>query len=106
MKGDRVEVLVDVGHGVQRFEIVATKAGRRVEISTVRGTVEVAEVTRSGQPVRSGRFMVSRVVAIVEHPAGEPAPTRRGPATDAGGRASAVAVEELAWEASARRHES
>ena len=68
MKGDRVEVRVDVGGGVQRFEIVATRAGRRVEVSTVRGTVEVTEVTRSGQPVRSARFMTTRVVAIVEHP--------------------------------------
>jgi hypothetical protein len=70
VKGDRVEVLVDVGGGaVQRFELVATKAGRRVEISNARGTVEVTEVTRSGQPVRSGRFMATRVVAIIEHPA-------------------------------------
>jgi hypothetical protein len=71
MRGDRVEVLVDVGGSVQRFEIEATRAGRRVDISTVRGTVEVAEVTRSGRPVRSARFMASRVVAIVEHPAAE-----------------------------------
>ncbi len=69
MKGDRVEVLVDVGGGVQRFEIVATRAGRRVDVSTVRGTVEVTEVTRSGRPVRAARFMATRVVAIVEHPA-------------------------------------
>lgn len=69
MKGDRVEVLVDVGGGVQAFEIVASKAGRRVEITTGRGMVEVSEVTRSGQPVRSARFMQSRVVAMVEHPA-------------------------------------
>jgi len=71
MRGDRVEVLVDVGEGVERFEITATRAGRRVDISNVRGTVEVSEVTRSGQPVRSARFMASRVVAIVEHPADE-----------------------------------
>jgi hypothetical protein len=71
MKGDRVEVLVDVGGAVQRFEIAATRAGRRVEVATVRGTVEVAEVTRSGRPVRSARFMATRVVAIVEHPADE-----------------------------------
>jgi hypothetical protein len=70
VKGDRVEVLVDVGGGgVQRFEIGATKAGRRVEIANARGTVEVSEVTRSGQPVRSARFMATRVVAIIEHPA-------------------------------------
>jgi hypothetical protein len=68
VKGDRVEVLVDVGGGVQTFEIVASKAGRKVEISTGRGMVEVSEVTRSGQPVRSARFMASRVVALVEHP--------------------------------------
>ena len=69
MKGDRVEVLVDVGGAVQAFEIVASKAGRRVEVSSGRGMVEVSEVTRSGQPVRSARFMQSRVVALVEHPA-------------------------------------
>jgi hypothetical protein len=69
VRGDRVEVLIDVGPGIERFEISATRAGRRVEITTVRGTVEVTEVTRSGQPVRSARFMATRIVAIVEHPA-------------------------------------
>jgi hypothetical protein len=70
MKGDRVEVLVDTGTGgVERFEIIATRAGRRLEVTTGRGVVEVTEVTRSGRPVRSGRFMASRVVALVEHPA-------------------------------------
>jgi hypothetical protein len=72
MKGDSVEVLVDAGSGaVQRFEIRATRAGRRIEVSTSRGVVEVTEVTRGGTPVRSGRFMASRVVAVVEHPATE-----------------------------------
>jgi hypothetical protein len=33
--------------------------------------VEVTEVTRGGTPVRTGRFMASRVVALVEHPAQE-----------------------------------
>ena len=69
MRGDWVEVLVDVGGGARAFEIAATKAGRRVEISTGRGMVEVAEVTRSGQVVRFARFMANRIVAIVEHPA-------------------------------------
>jgi hypothetical protein len=69
VKGDRVEVLVDTGNGVQIFEIAATKAGRRVEVSTARGVVEVSEVTRTGQAVRSGRFMQTRVIALVEHPA-------------------------------------
>jgi hypothetical protein len=67
--GDWVEILIDVGGAVQAFEIAATKAGRRVEVSTGRGLVEVVETTRSGQQVRSARFMASRVVAVVEHPA-------------------------------------
>ena len=72
MKGDRVEAVVDTGQGsTQTFEIVATRAGRRVEITTARGVVEVSEVTRNGTPVRTGRFMQSRLVALVEHPAHE-----------------------------------
>src|SRR5689334_8645113 len=71
MKGDRVEAVVDTGQGVQTFEIVATRAGRRIEVTTARGVVEVTEVTRGGTPVRTGRFMASRLVALVEHPAVE-----------------------------------
>jgi hypothetical protein len=71
MRGDRVEIAVDTGRSVEKYEIVATRAGRRVEISTGRGVVEVSEVTRTGRPIRTGRFMASRVVALVEHPAGE-----------------------------------
>ena len=75
MKGDRVEVLIDIGGGgVERFEITATRAGRRVDVSTARGTGESGEVTRTGVPVRSARFMASRVVAIVEHPASDAKP--------------------------------
>ncbi len=71
MKGDRVEAVVDTGQGTQTFEIVASRAGRRIEVTTARGVVEVTEVTRSGTPVRTGRFMASRLVALVEHPAAE-----------------------------------
>lgn len=72
MKGDRVEVVIDTGSGAQTFEISATKAGRRVDISVSRGVVEISEVTRGGTAVRTGRFMASRIIAMVEHPAGEP----------------------------------
>ena len=68
VRGDRVEIVVDVGNGVQTYEIEATRAGRRVEVSTGRGVVEVSEVTRGGKAVRTGRFMSARVVALVEHP--------------------------------------
>jgi hypothetical protein len=71
MKGDRVEAVVDTGQGVQTFEIVATRAGRRIEVVTSRGVVEVREVTRTGVPVRTGRFMTSRLIALVEHPAAD-----------------------------------
>lgn len=70
-----MEIVVDTGNGVRTYELEATKAGRRLEVSTARGVVEVSEVTRTGQPVRTGRFMAARVVALVEHPA-EPTPER------------------------------
>jgi len=90
MKGDRVEAVVDTGQGTQTFEIEATRAGRRIEITTARGVVEVTEVTRSGTPVRTGRFMANRLVALVEHPAQEgeggrvDVETRRRMGADAG----------------------
>jgi predicted phosphodiesterase len=71
VRGDKVEVLVDVGDAVRSFEIEATKDGRRVEVATVRGNVHVSEVTRYGKEVRTAQFIASRVVAIVEHPAAE-----------------------------------
>jgi len=73
MKGDRVEVVIDTGGSAETYEIVATREGRKVEVNTVRGVVEVSEVTRSGQPVRTGRFMATRVIALVEHPASDEA---------------------------------
>ncbi len=71
MKGDRVEAVVDTGQGVQTFVIVASKSGRRIEVVTTRGVVEVREVTRTGTPVRTARFMANRLVALVEHPAAD-----------------------------------
>jgi hypothetical protein len=69
VRGDRVEIVVDTGDGARTYEVTATRAGRRVEMSTVRGVVEVNEVTRTGTVVRTARFMASRVIALVEHPA-------------------------------------
>jgi tellurite resistance-related uncharacterized protein len=71
LRGDRVEIVVDVGGATRNYEVDATKAGRRVEVSVARGTVEVSEVTRTGEVVRSARFMASRVIALVEHPASD-----------------------------------
>ena len=66
-----MEIVIAADDGSRTYEIIATRAGRRVEITTARGVVEVAEVTRSGEPVRRARFMASRVLALVEHPASE-----------------------------------
>jgi Mg-chelatase subunit ChlI len=88
MRGDRVEIVIDAGDGTRAYDVVATRAGRRVEVTQGRTVVEVTEVTRSGKPVRTARFMASRVLALVEHPAerpsrpvaaesSEPAPRRR-----------------------------
>lgn len=82
MRGDRVEIVVDAGGQVRTYEVVATRNGRRVEVSTGRGIVEVTEVTRGGTTVRTARFMASRVLALVEHPA-----PRTRPEDDGGPRA-------------------
>jgi hypothetical protein len=74
MRGDRVEIVIDAGDTTRSYDVVATRAGRRVEITQGRGVIEVSEVTRSGTPVRTARFMAARVVALVEHPASNTSP--------------------------------
>jgi hypothetical protein len=71
VRGDRVEIVIDAGGEVRTYEIVASRNGRRVEIETGRGIVTVSEVTRSGTPVRTARFMANRILALVEHPAAD-----------------------------------
>jgi hypothetical protein len=69
VRGDRVEIVIDAGTEAKTYEVTATRAGRRVDVRTGRGVVEVTELTRGGTPVRTARFMASRVLALVEHPA-------------------------------------
>jgi hypothetical protein len=78
MKGDRIEIVIDAGGSTRTYQIEATRAGRRVETTHGRGVVEVTEVTRGGRPVRTARFMASRVLALVEYPAEEPTTSDRG----------------------------
>ena len=66
-----MEIVIDAGGEVRTYDIVATRNGRRVEIETGRGLVTVSEVTRSGNPVRTARFMARGVLALVEHPAAD-----------------------------------
>ena len=72
MKGDRVEIVVDAGGATRTYEVEATRAGRRVDVTHGRGLVEVSEVTRGGTAVRTARFMANRVIALVEHPVAQP----------------------------------
>ncbi|MFL6161360.1 MAG: hypothetical protein ACJ74U_03950 [Jatrophihabitantaceae bacterium] len=71
MLGDYVEIVIDAGDSSRSYTIGATRAGRRVETNYRRGIIEVTEVTRGGTPVRTARFMSTRVLALVEHPAAE-----------------------------------
>lgn len=64
-------MVIDAGGSTRCYEIVATRAGRRVEVTHGRGIVEVTEVTRGGTAVRTARFMSNRVLALVEHPASQ-----------------------------------
>src|SRR5262249_989833 len=89
VKGDRVEIVVAADDGSRTYEIVATRAGRRIEITSGRGIVEVLEVTRTGEPVRRARFMASRVLALGEHPASE-ARTRQEPPADGAAGAQSI----------------
>ena len=81
MKGDRVEIVIDAGGATKNYEVTATRAGRRVEVVNRRGVVEVTELTRGGTPVRTARFMASRVLALVEHPADRRRGAGPGPAS-------------------------
>ncbi len=59
---------MDAGDTTRTYEVVASRAGRRVETAVRRGVVEVSEVTRGGGVVRTARFMATRVLALVEQP--------------------------------------
>ncbi|HTT49873.1 MAG TPA: hypothetical protein VMH35_00520 [Streptosporangiaceae bacterium] len=94
MRGDRVEIVIDAGGSSRTYEVAATRAGRRVEVVTGRGVVEVMEVTRGGAVVRTARFMASRVLALVEHPASDGGPdSARRPARAADPAGSAGPAE-------------
>ena len=81
MKGDRIEIVIDAGEGTRTYDITATRAGRRVEVTHGRCMVEVTETTRGGTVVRTARFMAARVLALVEHPAPRPAQEDDAPVT-------------------------
>ena len=67
------EIVIDAGGSARTYDIEATRAGRRVDVTHGRGLVEVTETVGGGAPVRTARFMAGRVLALVERPAPSPA---------------------------------
>ena len=84
-------MVVDAGDTTRTYEIMASRAGRRVDVTIRRGVVEVAEVTRGGGAVRTARFMASRVLALIEHPAPRPALPEEKAATPSRARSADAA---------------
>jgi hypothetical protein len=73
MKGDRVGVVIDAGSGTTKtYDIVATRAGRKVAITHSRGVVEVSEITPGATTVRTARFPAKQAGqhrrALAAHP--------------------------------------
>jgi hypothetical protein len=75
-KGDRVEVIVDVGGAARSFFVEAEANGRRVEVHEgqrgERGMVLVELQARTGKVIKTDRFMGSRVIAMIETKVEEP----------------------------------
>lgn len=74
MKGDRIRAIVDIGGGATaEFVTEATKNGRRVEIRDVGKWVHVCEVKGgAGETVRTNRFLLSGLRALIEETQEEP----------------------------------
>ena len=72
MRGDRVEIVIDAGDGVRAYDVVATRAGRRVEITQGRTVVEVTAQGRRkvadwlAEPVAHVRDARSELAAVLE----------------------------------------
>ena len=70
MRGDKIEIIVEVGTEPRTFWVEATKAGRKVQYKPTRGGfVEVSEVirTENADPVRTSTFRADRIIALIEH---------------------------------------
>ena len=69
--GDSVIVLIDIGAGKVREEIVkAGSAGGNVKVKPDASGAIVSELTRNGRELRQVRVPLSRLVAIIEQPKG------------------------------------
>lgn len=67
--GDKVRVLIDVGGGNTREEVIqATKVGGRTSVTTEDEIALVKELSMNGTPIRTIRVGIHRVVAIIEEP--------------------------------------
>ena len=89
MKGDRVEIVIDAGGATRTYEVAATRAGRRVEVVTRRGVVEVTELTRGGTPCGPpGSWPAACSPWWSTRPTGAPGPVRASRARPRNGRSN------------------
>ncbi len=95
-RGDRVEVIVDLGGSTRSFLVEADANGRRIEVKEgsrgERGMVLVELQARSDRVIKTDRFMAARVIAIIETKVEEPEEGRKPARARAG---SDPAQEEL-----------
>ncbi|WP_019630300.1 hypothetical protein [Actinomadura atramentaria] len=88
MRGDRVVVTIQPpGRRAEVHEIIATKAGRRVERVVEGGVLKVSEVRRTGSVVYAMRFPMAEVLCVEEyHAKYKPEPIKKtrvdGPPVD------------------------
>jgi hypothetical protein len=67
MKGDRVVIYVDTGaQEAKTFEVVATKAGRTVDVKAGNRLTEVSELDKNGNVAHTSRFMTARIISLIE----------------------------------------
>jgi hypothetical protein len=80
LKGDKVEVVVDVGDGTRSFFVEAQAAGRSVQVrqgaGNERSLLLVELVGKTGKVVKTDRFALGRVVALIEERADKPDDTQ------------------------------
>ena len=92
MRGDRVEIVIDAGSGTTRtYDVVATRAGRKVNVTHGRGVVEVARspaaaarcAPRGSSPTASSRSSSTRP-PTTRWPTRSPPPSARSDAGHTG----------------------
>lgn len=69
-KGDKVEIILQVGEKAEKYIAEATANGEKVEVDRPKnsGTVEVVVMNRNDKPRQTWTFRSDAVLAVVEKP--------------------------------------